>query len=167
MSDGRGRGFHRDPPSGSGIQHPPASARDGRDTGLSPESGICPGGGYGNPPQCSGLGNPTDRGASCMGGKELYMTEDALGLPIHSSYCISASVVHLYLQKLLIMFQPQSFCTCHPVTWKTEIFFFSMWTNLKVFIESVTTVCFTFCFLGMWDPSSPNRDWTHTPCTRR
>ena len=29
------------------------------------------------------------------------------------------------------------------------------------------TVCFTFCFLGMWDPSSPNRDWTCTPCTRR
>ena len=48
------------------------------DLGLIPGSGRSPGGGHGNPLQCSCLGNPVDRGAwkaTVHGGhKELDMT---------------------------------------------------------------------------------------------
>ena len=36
-----------------------------RDTGSIPGLGRSPGGGHGNPLQCSGLENPMDRGAWC------------------------------------------------------------------------------------------------------
>jgi len=39
-----------------------SSAGDARDAGLMPGSGRSPGGGNGNPPQYSCLGNPMDRG---------------------------------------------------------------------------------------------------------
>ena len=45
------------------VKGPPANAGDIRDTGLIPESGRSPEGGYGNPLQCSCLENPMDRGA--------------------------------------------------------------------------------------------------------
>ena len=42
---------------------------------------------------------------------------------------------------------------------------------LKVFIEFVTIVflfyVLAFWLWGMWDLSSPTRDWTQTPCTGR
>jgi len=41
----------------------PANAGDIGDASLIPESGRFPGGGYGNPLQCSCLENPMDRGA--------------------------------------------------------------------------------------------------------
>ena len=41
----------------------PANARDLGDKGLIPGSGRSPGGGHGNPFQCSWLGNPMDREA--------------------------------------------------------------------------------------------------------
>ena len=47
-------------PGGSGVKDPPAS---GGDEGLILGWGRCPGGGNGNPLQCSCLGNPMDRGA--------------------------------------------------------------------------------------------------------
>jgi len=99
----------------------------------------------------------------CMGTKELDMTEQTCSLPIYSPYCISASVIYLCLQNILIMFQPQSFCTCHPVTWKTEIFFLHVDKFESLYWICYKIVCFTFCSWGMWDPSSPNRDWTHAP----
>ena len=45
------------------VKNPLAIAGDIRDTGLIPESGRSPGGGRGNPLQCSCLENPMDRGA--------------------------------------------------------------------------------------------------------
>ena len=45
------------------VKNPPASAGDVRDAGSIPESGSSPGGGHGNPLQCSCLENPVDRGA--------------------------------------------------------------------------------------------------------
>ena len=45
------------------VKNVPANARDIRDAGLIPGSGRSPGGGYGNPLQCSCLENPMDRGA--------------------------------------------------------------------------------------------------------
>ena len=42
------------------VKNPAANARD---TGLIPGSGRSPGGGLGNPLQCSCLENPMDRGA--------------------------------------------------------------------------------------------------------
>ena len=46
-----------------------------------------------------------------------------------------------------------------------------MWTIFKVFIEFVTVLLLfyvlVFWWRGMWDLSSPTRDWTHTPCTAR
>ena len=45
------------------VKNLPVSAGDIRDTGLIPGSGRSPGGGHGNPLQCSCLENPMDRGA--------------------------------------------------------------------------------------------------------
>ena len=43
------------------VKNPPADAGDIRDLGSIPESGRSPGGGHGNPLQCSCLENPMDR----------------------------------------------------------------------------------------------------------
>ena len=40
------------------VKNEPASARDARHTGSTPGSGRSPGGGHGNPRQCSCLENP-------------------------------------------------------------------------------------------------------------
>ena len=48
---------------GSQVAHPPASAGDEDDVHSVPGSGRSPGGGNGNPPQDSCLGNPMDKGA--------------------------------------------------------------------------------------------------------
>ena len=49
-----------------------------------------------------------------------------------------------------------------------RFFFFLTWTSFKVFIEFTTTLFLVsilfFWPQGMWDPSSPTRDGTHTPC---
>ena len=49
--------------------------------------------------------------------------------------------------------------------------FFLMWAIFEVFIEFVTTSLLFYFFVfwppGTWDPSSPARDQTHTPCTKR
>ena len=45
------------------VKNPPASAGDPRDVSSIPASGRSPGGGPGNPLQCSCLENPVDRGA--------------------------------------------------------------------------------------------------------
>ena len=45
------------------VKNPATSAGNIRDTGLTPGLGIYPGGGYGNPLQCSCLENPMDREA--------------------------------------------------------------------------------------------------------
>ena len=45
------------------VKNPPANAGDLRDAGSIPGSGWSPGGGPGNPLQCSCLENPMDRGA--------------------------------------------------------------------------------------------------------
>ena len=45
------------------VKNSPASAGEVTDSGSIPESGPSPGGGNGNPLQCSCLENPTDRGA--------------------------------------------------------------------------------------------------------
>ena len=43
------------------VKNPPAKARDIEDEGLIPGLGRFPGGGHGNPLQCSCLENPMDR----------------------------------------------------------------------------------------------------------
>ena len=45
------------------VKNPPANAGDIRDVRSFPGSGRSPGGGNGNPLQCSRLENPVDRGA--------------------------------------------------------------------------------------------------------
>ena len=50
-------------PGGASGKELPASAGDVRDKGLIPGSGRSPGGGHGNPLQCSCLENPMERGA--------------------------------------------------------------------------------------------------------
>ena len=44
------------------VKNPPANAGDTRDVGSAPGSGRSPGGGTGNPFQCSGLENSIDSG---------------------------------------------------------------------------------------------------------
>ena len=44
------------------VKNPPASAGDVRDAGSIPGLGRSSGEGHGNPPQCSCLENPVDRG---------------------------------------------------------------------------------------------------------
>ena len=46
------------------VKNPPANAGCIRAVSSIPGSGRSPGGGHGNPPQCSCLENPMDRGAS-------------------------------------------------------------------------------------------------------
>ena len=50
-------------PGDSVVKNPPANAGDTGDSGSIPGLGRSPGEGNGNPPQCSCLGNPVDRGA--------------------------------------------------------------------------------------------------------
>ena len=45
------------------VESPSANPGDVRDAGLIPGLGRSPGGGHGNPLQCSCLENPMDRGA--------------------------------------------------------------------------------------------------------
>ena len=45
------------------VKNTSANAGDMRELGLIPGLGRSPGGGHGNPPQCSCLENPMDRGA--------------------------------------------------------------------------------------------------------
>ena len=45
------------------VKKQPAKAGDSGDAGLIPDWGRSPGGGHGNPLQCSCLENPMDRGA--------------------------------------------------------------------------------------------------------
>ena len=45
------------------VKNPPADAGDAGDVGSIPGLGRSPGEGNGNPPQCSCLENPMDRGA--------------------------------------------------------------------------------------------------------
>ena len=47
---------------GSMVKNPPANAEDAGDLGSIPGSGKSPGGGNGNPLQCSCLENSMDRG---------------------------------------------------------------------------------------------------------
>ena len=172
LSDGRGCGSHLDPPRWLRDKKKSACQcmrwkRHGFDPWVGnmpwrriwqPTPVFLPGKSHG----FQGVVNPL-----CMGTKELDMTEQTCSLPIYSPYCISASVIYLCLQNILIMFQPQSFCTCHPVTWKTEIFFLHVDEFESLYWICYEIVCFTFCSWGMWDPSSPNRDWTHAPRTGR
>ena len=50
-------------PGGIVAKNPPANAGDERDVGSIPGLERSPGGGLGNPLQCSCLENPIDRGA--------------------------------------------------------------------------------------------------------
>ena len=50
-------------PGSAVVENVTAHAGDSRDVGSTPGLGRCPGGGNGNPLQCSCLGNLMDRGA--------------------------------------------------------------------------------------------------------
>ena len=50
-------------PGATAVKNPPADVGEAGDAGLIPGSGRFPGGGNGNPLQCSCLENPMDRGA--------------------------------------------------------------------------------------------------------
>ena len=77
-------------PSGSVDKEPACNAGDAGDVGSIPWSGRSPGGGHGDPIQCSCLENSMDRGAwwaTVHGHKESDMTENARPhhIFIHSS----------------------------------------------------------------------------------
>ena len=64
FTQGHKRTFGDSFPAGASGRGPsPANAGDVRDMGSIPGSGRSPGGGHGNPLQCSCLENPMDRGA--------------------------------------------------------------------------------------------------------
>ena len=48
------------------VENLPAIAGAVGEAGVMPGAGGCPGGGHGNPPQCSCLENRMDRGAWCV-----------------------------------------------------------------------------------------------------
>ena len=68
-------------PSSSVVKNLPANAEDAGDSSSITGSGRSPGGGNGNPLQCSCMGNPMDRGVRWVtvhgGHKESDMTEHA------------------------------------------------------------------------------------------
>ena len=69
------------------VENLPANAGDIRDAGLIPGSGRAPGGGHGNPLQCSCLENPRDRGA--WGATVHGITKNQTGLKQLSKHTIS------------------------------------------------------------------------------
>ena len=78
------------------IKNPPTSAGDLRDVGSIPGSGRCPGGGRGNPLQCSCLENPMDRGAWRATVHRVTVTHDWSDLA-HTCPCLSSARQHWLL----------------------------------------------------------------------
>ena len=77
------------------IKNPPANAQDLRNVGSIPGSGRFSGGGNGNPPQYSCLGNPKDRGAlRAMTHRVAKSWTQLMWLHMHSCICIH-QMVHI------------------------------------------------------------------------
>ena len=86
------------PGGASGKKNPPANEGDARDAGWIPGSERSPGGGNGNPLQCSCLGNPMDKknpgGYSLWGCIESSRTE-GLSTHIYVHICIKYVCVYI------------------------------------------------------------------------
>ena len=67
------------------VKNPPANAGDMGDTSSIPGSGRSPGGGHGNPLQCSCLENPMDRGAWRATVHGVAKSQTRLSTHIHKS----------------------------------------------------------------------------------
>ena len=83
-------------PGGSAVKYLPANEGDAGDTGLISGLGRSPGGGNGNPPQYSWVGNPMDRGAwqVTVHGVADWVTEHTL-----TEICIEAGLKGTHLLK--------------------------------------------------------------------
>ena len=72
------------------VTNPPADAGDIRDASLTPGLGGSPGGGHGNPLQCSCLENPMDRGAWQATVRSVAKSRTQLSLHAHTSPALEA-----------------------------------------------------------------------------
>ena len=73
-------------PGRAGVKNPPANARRSRcRVGKIPGSGRFPGGGMGNPLQCSCLDNPTDKGAWRATVQGVAKSQGRLSTHIHTN----------------------------------------------------------------------------------
>ena len=82
------------------VEDSPANAGDVRDVGSIPGSGRSPGGGHGNPLQCSCLENPMDRGALEAMVHRVTQSQTRLkGLSAHKSLskCVELSPIKEYI----------------------------------------------------------------------
>ena len=99
---------------------------------------------------------------------------ELLELLIYSGYRYFVYLIYalqIFSPDLCLAFLFSQWCLLKRFFFLFKIFFFLMWTIFKVFIEFVTVLLLFYVLLfwpwGMWDLSSPARDWTHTPCIGR
>ena len=140
------------------IKNPPANAGDIRDTGSIPGSGRSPGGGYGNPLQCSCLehlhGQRSLAGYSPEGCKELDMTE-RLSTHTHiSNHCLFWESKNDFV--LIVQYEDKFITPMH--------FHASVYRDLSQFLSKMPSPP---CHLPT-HPSRPSSNaWHSFPTTQR
>ena len=111
------------------VKNPPANAGHARDTGSIPGSGRSPGGGRGNPLQCSCLENPMDRGDGRATGH--WVAKNGTWL----SNCARTRKASHNCMSIFIQFKT------------LLIWFLFLWTwVIFLFVVSVFCSCFNFLF---------------------
>ena len=182
----RGRVTHRHPEKRASlvaqlVKNLPAYAGDTRDAGSIPGLGRSPGGGHGNPFQCSCLENPWAEETgdySQWGHKEWDTTEHApreerpgkntpnLSLPFTHSFTFSffqtVSGAHSFRSILLPRMPPRFL---HTVSREGLLLFFFFDDHFKSLYWMCYNISSVLCFLlfwhwGMWGLSSLPRDRT-------
>ena len=93
-------------PGGSQVKNPPTNAGDAGDTGLASRSGRSPGGGNGDPLQCSCLENPMDRGAWWATVHRVAKSQIQISMKIG---------MNGFLIKICILSIEKCLRMCHPV----------------------------------------------------
>ena len=110
------------------AKSPAANAGDAGDAGSVPGAGRCPAEGNGNPPQCSCLGNPSDRGAWWATVHGVAKSQTRLSTRTHTYPCTRASeAVRSGREALQCRWRcggrggcPRSFCRASPPVTESE-----------------------------------------------
>ena len=97
------------------VKNPPADAGDIRDVSSVPGMGRSPGGGHGNPLQCSCLENPMDRGAWRATVQGVAKSQTPLSTA-NSEYCFSWYSVVQLLSRVQLFASPWTIARQAPLS---------------------------------------------------